>query len=211
MIEDRPPRQPHTHQSVSCEDDTCFGTLLGGKPDLRRIPRNIANTSAFSTHPWDPLTFVQGGARGVVFSADGARRTAFVEAFSRGTFLRGEGTTIEEADDACWAKLQQIEACPAAPDHGPFERRDYLNGVGYCTRCNFRFSGVFEPLEIQGPQKPSFFDRLFGDDDNDQDERLNVLAEVLSAKVDADQETSRRIRDAVGVILKPSEPEKENE
>lgn len=96
-------------------------------------------------HPWPEGTYVQGGSKGLVIKHEGGTyRTAFVEAFPRepDTFLRGEGATVEEAEDACWAKWERIVACPAHPEHGPFEPRMYRNGAGFCTRCGAWFPKV---------------------------------------------------------------------
>lgn len=108
----------------------------------------IANTAVEARHPWPEQVHVQGGGDGlVVRRADGsAYRTAFVEAFPTGTFLRGEGLTVEEAEDACWAKYQVFSACDGTGEpHGPFEARGYTNGSGFCTRCGAWMSHVLEP------------------------------------------------------------------
>lgn len=111
----------------------------------------IRHTAAVARHPWPEGTFLQGGERGLVLAATGSYRTAFVEASpppgaGPGTFLRGEGETLTAAEDACWARYEVIVACPAHPSHGPFERRHYRNGAGFCERCGSWFSGVLPPL-----------------------------------------------------------------
>lgn len=105
----------------------------------------ILRTGEQAQHPWPEGMFIQGGKSGVVFTPDGDYRTAFVEAFPDRVFLRGEGATIADAEDACWARYQTLVNCPAHPEHGPFEAREYTNGVGYCTQCGIRFSGVCDP------------------------------------------------------------------
>lgn len=139
-------------------------------------PRFIANTNEPVRHPWPADCLVQGGDRGVVFGTGGTYRTAFVEAFP-GTFLRGEGHTIADAEDACWAKYQRMTAC----DHGPFERRGYTNGGGFCTSCGTFFPDIFRPLPPDPDRPKSLMDRVFGDQD------LNAAIEVLDtvARVDA--------------------------
>jgi len=69
--------------------------------------------------------------------------TAFFEAFPRNpdTFIRGEGTTIEEAEDNAFSKFEKYSAC----DHPEFEKRDYKNGYGFCVKCGMGSSGAFEP------------------------------------------------------------------
>jgi hypothetical protein len=71
------------------------------------------------------------------------RRTAFFEAFPRNpkTFLRGEGASIEEAEQDCWNKYQKILACT----NHEFERRDRTDGYCFCKHCGL--SGMFmQPL-----------------------------------------------------------------
>jgi len=111
----------------------------------------IRHTAAVARHPWPEGTFLQGGERGLVLTVEGSYRTAFVEGSppdgpGPGTFLRGEGATLSEAEDACWARYQAIVTCPAHPSHGPFERRHYRNGAGFCERCGSWFSRVLPPL-----------------------------------------------------------------
>ncbi len=71
-------------------------------------------------------------------------RTAFFEAFPRNpnTFIRGEGKTVEEAENECWKTYQAYFEC----DHPSFEPRDYENGSGFCTKCGLWFSGVIKPI-----------------------------------------------------------------
>lgn len=114
---------------------------------------------------WAEDCFVQCGGDGIVFSQGGFQeimfsdnpieslakesakpttyRTAFFEAFPRNpdTFIRGEGKTIEEAEEKAWNKLQKYLACTGHE----FEKRGYTNGAGFCKHCNMFASKVFEP------------------------------------------------------------------
>ena len=70
-------------------------------------------------------------------------RTAFFEAFPKNPscFIRGEGKTIEEAEEKAWAKWQKIESCP----QHDFDRRDRTDGYCFCKICPL--SGTFlKPL-----------------------------------------------------------------
>lgn len=85
---------------------------------------------------------VQGGNNGLVIdSKDTTRsyRTAFVEAFIDNSFVRGEGKTLEEADDACWAKIVKRRSCS---EH-EFIPRSYTNGAGFCKHCGYFASNWF--------------------------------------------------------------------
>jgi hypothetical protein len=138
--------------------------------------RPIDNTDYVSRLPWPENVGLQGGSRGVVFCADGSPtyETAFVEAFCYGTFLRGEGSTLQEADDACWSRFITLMACPSAPDHGPFEARQYTNGAGYCTRCGVWFPKVLPPSDPPpDPARKALLDRAWAGDED-------ALAEVLA-------------------------------
>ena len=98
-----------------------------------------------SPHDYGDI-FVQGGTRGIVIDrANGTTyRTAFVECAPAGSFIRGEGTTIEEADAAAWAKLQAYLNCPAHE----WAARGYRNGGGFCVRCGQFGSGVITPDQL---------------------------------------------------------------
>lgn len=148
--------------------------------------RIIANTGTEARHPWPEEVSVQGGSGGVVFSEQGNYRTAFVEAFPGGTFLRGEGPTLAEAEDSCWEQYQRYTGC----EHGPFERRQYRNGAGFCTKCGIWMSRVFEPLPKDPDHRPNLAERLFADRDPD------ALAEVLHTLAHADElPTQHEVRD----------------
>ena len=68
--------------------------------------------------------------------------TAFFEAFPKtpSCFIRGEGKTIEEAEENAWNKYQKILNC-----NHEMERRDRTDGYAYCKHCSYS-STVFEPL-----------------------------------------------------------------
>lgn len=106
--------------------------------------KQISNTEETSKYPWPENCYVQGGSKGVVLRKEDSYTTAFVEAFPKSPdcFIRGEGATIEEADDKCWEKYQEIVNCP----RHEFERRDRKDGYGFCKRCGMGKSKVFEPL-----------------------------------------------------------------
>jgi hypothetical protein len=146
-------------------------------------PRMITHTQEPVRHPWPEDIFIQGGARGVVFKRDGggAYRTAFVEVMPQqpATFLRGEGPTIAEAETAAWEKYQRILACPAHPDHGPFEARDYTNGAGFCTRCGSWFSRVLpeQPTEPDPDREPHMLEKLLDGDDETLEKVFTTMAD----------------------------------
>jgi len=136
----------------------------------------MGNSGQPLKHPWPEDVFVQGGGRGLVF-VDGGQNytTAFVEAFPGNTFLRGEGSSLEAAEDACWAKYVTWRDCPH--DQG-YERRAYKNGAGFCVLCGTWLSDVLPPLP-EGPDRaPNLLAMALTGD-------VGALAEVLTAGVEA--------------------------
>lgn len=126
--------------------------------------RVAANTDHPLRHPWPGDCYVQGGEQGLAFRGGEGYFTAFVEAFPRNpdAFLRGEGETVAEAEDACWARYLVARDCvpgEGEPDgrfgpHGPFDRRGYTNGMGFCVRCGTGYM-AFEEIPPAAPaQEP---------------------------------------------------------
>jgi hypothetical protein len=96
-------------------------------------------------HEWPADCFVQGGHSGVVLgnATKPGYQTAYFEAFPD-VFIRGEGKTLEEAEDACWERYLRQTSCLAHE----YEPRGYTNGGGFCKHCN-QFKGrVFTPEDL---------------------------------------------------------------
>lgn len=137
------------------------------EPSQPRFYSTGFSTLAAARHPWPADCFIQGGGDGIVLQSGsmnaaladpeqgveavaaalgltnptGSYRTAFFEAFPKRpiTFLRGEGKTLTEAEDACWRDWQQVLACPGHE----FERRHYRTGSGICKHCGMFSSSAF--------------------------------------------------------------------
>jgi hypothetical protein len=115
---------------------------------------------------WPEDCFVQCGDNGMVLKATGfeatmtsenfkelgeniaenyAYTTAFFEAFPNNpnTFIRGEGKSVEEAEESAWKKFRKYADC----EEHEFEKRNYRNGAGFCKKCNMFKSRAFEPWE----------------------------------------------------------------
>lgn len=103
----------------------------------------IKNTNVEAAMPWPGDILVQGGDSGLVVTANQDREsyfTAFCEALPDHTFLRGEGSTVEIAEQACWEKyLLYLRCSDGSGSHGPFEARNLGNGTGFCTKCGIWF------------------------------------------------------------------------
>jgi hypothetical protein len=87
----------------------------------------------------------------VVGAASGPYRTAFFEVFPQDpqTFVRGEGATPADAEDAAWAKWERIVGCT---EH-VMERRGYRNGGGVCASCGLFVSRCFEPIPVSDAER----------------------------------------------------------
>lgn len=137
----------------------------------------IRNTTTEAQHDWPEDVMVQGGKGGLVFRAaeqGGSYTTAFVEAFPGGTFLRGEGKTVADAETACWKQYLVYAGCQP---HGPYERRSYRNGAGFCIKCGTWMSNVFEPLPEDPDRQPSRMERFFR---GDPDALLEVATDLVN-------------------------------
>lgn len=91
--------------------------------------------------PSDEECFLQCGEKGVVMSKQGAYQTAFFEAFPKkpSTFIRGQGSSIAEAEKNAWDKYQRILAC----DGHEYKRHGEEHGV--CTKCGLFTSHCLPP------------------------------------------------------------------
>jgi hypothetical protein len=122
------------------------------------LPRAVVRSDLYSeasgrqphhtvSHDWPDGTFLQGGNAS---PADDGTYRVFIEAFPRepSTFIRGEGATFTDAEDALWAKWSRITGCPAAATGHDFEPRGYRNGAGICRHCSLFGSNVFDLAAI---------------------------------------------------------------
>lgn len=126
---------------------------------MKQARRSFSKEPYNCLKPWSENTFCQCGGDGVVFT-DGSLekslsdpkeqvetiktvlgeptkkkhyRTAFFEAFPKdpSCFIRGEGTTVEEAEAKAWEKYEKILAC----NNHEWDRRNRTDGYVFCTKC----------------------------------------------------------------------------
>ncbi len=104
---------------------------------------------------WPDDCAVQWGGSGLVFGENSTRSTAFFEVFPDGAgFLRGEGATVEEAEQAAFAKWTRQSACAAAGGHRWSRTRrmrdgrthTYTNGGTFCLACGAFTSKILPPI-----------------------------------------------------------------
>lgn len=106
-------------------------------------------------HDWPGDTYVQWGGNGIVLGKE-PYWTAFFEAFpdkkitTAGGFIRGEGKTIEEAEDAAWAIFQRENSCRHL-----WGREKYTNSGQLCRHCRaFRSGHIKEIVHLGAWRKP---------------------------------------------------------
>lgn len=105
-------------------------------------------------HDWPGDTLVQWGGKGVVLGKN-PYSTAFFEAFpdkklTAGGFIRGEGKTIDEAEDDAFSQYQKEASCRHL-----WGREHYRNSGQLCRYCRaFRCDQVKEVVVLGRHRKP---------------------------------------------------------
>jgi len=136
-------------------------------PDIVLHVSLLKDVHVGAKYPWPQDCFLQGSDSGLVFEQGTLSKafedpkvahqiianpntvkhytTAFLEAFpiSPKTFIRGEGKTLEDAEDSAWEQFQRIINCKG---HA-FDRRGRTDSGGFCIHCKLFKSDSFEPLE----------------------------------------------------------------
>lgn len=143
----------------------CSNCELKIKKYLPKIPgQTIIKVSCgdniVANHFWDDF-FVQAGHNGVVLNStdSSAYTTAFFEAFPKisglGTFIRGEGKSIHEAEEKCWEKYQKRLACKGHEwdrnVHG--DLRD--DGYAICVNCGLTATALEPVTKCEKCHKPT--------------------------------------------------------
>jgi hypothetical protein len=100
-------------------------------------------------HPWPSETVVSAG-NGIVFirNVKPGERTSYTSLFMEvyppnAGFIRGEGKTAEECENAAWAKYQLALNCSDPSGTHRWESRGYKNGAGFCAHCSTFSTEVF--------------------------------------------------------------------
>lgn len=93
---------------------------------------------------WPEGIHLQCGGNGIVLG-EKPYNTAFFEVFPKepATFIRGEGITIELAEEAAWNKYQKIMHCS-----GHEFTREGKTTRGICSNCKLRLTDYFPPLDF---------------------------------------------------------------
>lgn len=108
---------------------------------------------------------IQCGEKGIVISRKGDNYlTAFFEAFpdihGYGTFIRGEGKNLKEAEESAWQKYQKRLNCPKHEFSREVNGKHRSDGYGICIHCGLTSSEALEPetlcIETGQPTKNKF-------------------------------------------------------
>lgn len=77
-------------------------------------------------------------------------KTPFFEAFPKGTFIRGEGETIEIAEQKAFAQYTREFECKHLWGRQRPGRDLYTNGAGWCRKCGGFRGKMFHEIFILG-------------------------------------------------------------
>lgn len=176
---------PETHKVLDDAKWSRFNTAMRyirENWELHRLDderREIQNTEHECTQDWpDDIRLIQGGDRGLVVGKGGNYRTAFVEVFPEGTFIRGEGPTVHDAEMDAWRKYQLWLNCVRPEGHGDYDRRNYKNGGCFCGHCGTWMGCILDEIPEDPAEPKSLLRRLLGDDDAEGTKAFNELAEA---------------------------------
>ncbi len=112
-----------------------------------RLSEMLRPDPTYKPHrPWPAECTVQWG-HGI------APATPFFEAFLPGTFIRGEGRTIAEAEDRAFDQYAGEQTCRHLWGRQRPGRDLYLNGAGWCRRCSAFRSEMFRPVVTLGAHR----------------------------------------------------------
>lgn len=157
------------------------------KPVLRG-GRREERTNHPLRHDWPSDLHANAGKSGLVLAGKDSYQTAFFEASFGGYFIRGEGESVADAEDAAWAKYQRYEACPGHE----YETRGYTNGAGFCKHCGRFKSEVFTLKEIGSVCE------VCGDDMDSE-----IAGRMFCSEHEPGREERRRIRSVARADGKP--------
>lgn len=77
-------------------------------------------------------------------------QTPFFEAFPKGTFIRGEGKTIADAEKDAFDQYQRDMACEHVWGRYRPGRQTYLNGAAFCRKCDGFRGSMFPEIQSFG-------------------------------------------------------------
>jgi len=115
---------------------------------MKKIIKNrslgLMNTSDYTCkYDWPTDCFVQCGGKGIVMGNQHKKGyvTAFFEAFPFNNFIRGEGETVDLAEDAAWKKYQVMATC--SEHHFIEDKKRKRDAV--CEHCGYSIKNYYPP------------------------------------------------------------------
>lgn len=120
----------------------------------RIAPHHITETDPYRPkRPWPDNVMVQWGGQGLVMDIH-PYSTAFFEAFpdtgsGAGGFIRGEGKTLEAAEDDAFAQFSRENSC-----NHLWGREHYTNGGQLCRHCRAFRIGAKPVVSLGEWRKP---------------------------------------------------------
>lgn len=137
--------------------------------------------------PWPEDTLVQWG-HGI------APAVPFFEAFPPGTFIRGEGADIAEAEAKAFAQYEREGHCDHLWGRQRPGGRFYANGAGWCRKCRAFRSRMFNPITKLGAhRKPLSTMELDHLESMENDHELNERMDRLYPDDRADREKLKKL------------------
>ncbi|CDO35036.1 hypothetical protein [Novosphingobium sp. KN65.2] len=116
---------------------------IPGTPENKFSSMLHSNPAYTPTCAWPEDCMVQWG-NGLIPA------TPFFEAFPKGTFIRGEGATIAEAELRAFEQYQRDLACDHVWGRQRPGRDCYTNGAGWCRKCGGFRGSMFPEIKPLG-------------------------------------------------------------
>jgi hypothetical protein len=116
---------------------------IKGTPEHELSSLLTRNVEYVPACPWPDDCMVQWG-HGIIPA------NPFFEAFPPGTFIRGDGDTIEQAERKAFAQYEREFLCAHAWGRHHERRGTYLNGAAWCRKCGAFRGKMFREVVILG-------------------------------------------------------------
>jgi hypothetical protein len=132
----------------------CGKCGMQSKNQLKPIANKTLVSSSLSKpyvakYDWKK-TYIQGGDSGVVFCRGKSYETSFIEVFPKigkhSTFIRGEGASMREAEEAAMIKVKGAESCLEHEFSRKVSGSERTDGSGVCIKCNLFSSTALDPM-----------------------------------------------------------------
>lgn len=146
-----------------CDCNRCHLQLPNYLPVIKgsQVVRSTFSPSFVSQYDWGDDCYLQCGDKGLVISSQQKKSycTAFVEAFPKihglGTFIRGEGANVLEAETKCWEKYQRYLACPQHEWTRTVHGTERTDGYAKCLNCGLSAKALKPSTTCHICQRPT--------------------------------------------------------